>query len=126
MAVRRASSLRQVPIGVPMGDAEQDLLLDELLAAASDDGRDPKYAPDAPDAAAHAGRHGIWPRSCGSTGAWTARDESGASMPSSTRALGRSLRPTGLPWPSRLGVRREVAVDEGWCRGPGLAIRTWW
>ena len=50
MAVDR-SSLRRW-IGTPPGDAEQDLLLDELLAAAS--ARVTKYAPDAPDAVADA------------------------------------------------------------------------
>ena len=50
MAVTRAS-LRRF-IGTPLGDAEQDQLLDELLAAA--EAAVTKYAPDAPDPAAHA------------------------------------------------------------------------
>ena len=50
MAVTRAS-LRRF-LGVPVGDAEQDQLLDELLAAA--EAAVTKYAPDAPDPAAHA------------------------------------------------------------------------
>ena len=50
MAVTRAS-LRRF-IGTPTGDAEQDALLDELLAAAS--ARVTEYAPGAPDAVADA------------------------------------------------------------------------
>ena len=50
MAVTRAS-LRRF-IGTPLGDSEQDALLDELLAAA--EAAVTRYAPDAPDSAAHA------------------------------------------------------------------------
>ena len=50
MAVTRGS-LRRF-LGVPVGDVEQDLLLDELLAFA--EATVTEYAPDAPDTVSHA------------------------------------------------------------------------